>query len=60
MIVAADVMEDGEAPITSHMTLAEVASRFAEADLERLPVVDDQHRLIGTVSKRDLLKHGRF
>lgn len=60
MIVAADVMDEGAAPITSHMTLAEVAARFAEADLERLPVVDEHLRLIGTVSKRDLLKHGRF
>jgi len=60
MIVAADVMDDTRAPITNHMTLAEVASRFADADLERLPVVDENHRLIGTVSKRDLLKHGRF
>ena len=42
------------------MSLADVASRFAEADLERLPVVDDQRRLLGTVSKRDVLKHGKF
>ena len=60
MIVAADVMDDEQKPITSSMTLAEVAARFAEADLERLPVVDEQRRLVGTVSKRDVLKHGRF
>ncbi|HYS83208.1 MAG TPA: CBS domain-containing protein [Anaeromyxobacteraceae bacterium] len=42
------------------MSLAEVASRFAEADQERLPVVDDQRHLVGTVSKRDVLKHGKF
>jgi CIC family chloride channel protein len=60
MIVAADVMDDGVEPLTTAMTLAEVAARFAEADLERLPVVDDKRRLVGTVSKRDVLKHGRF
>jgi CIC family chloride channel protein len=59
MIVAADVMSE-EQPITNHMTLAEVAARFAEADLERLPVVDEQRRLVGMISKRDVLKHGRF
>ena len=60
MIVAADVMTDEQKPITASMTLADVASRFAEADLERLPVVDDQRRLVGTISKRDVLKHGKF
>lgn len=59
MIVAADVMEERE-PIQSQLSLAEVAARFAESDQERLPVVDDQGRLIGAVSKRDLLKHGKF
>jgi len=60
MIVAADMMTDDQKPITASMTLADVASRFAEADLERLPVVDDQRRLVGTISKRDVLKHGKF
>jgi CIC family chloride channel protein len=60
MIVAADVMDEDVAPLTTGMTLAEVAARFADEDLERLPVVDDRGRLVGTISKRDVLKHGRF
>ena len=60
MIVAADVMDEDVPPITIGMTLAEVAGRFAEQELERLPVVDERGRLVGTVSKRDVLKHGRF
>ena len=60
MIVAADVMDEVMPPITTAMTLSEVAARFAEADHERLPVVDDRKRLVGTISKRDVLKHGRF
>ena len=60
MIVAADVMDPTIPPITGTMTLAEVAARFADSDLERLPVVDERARLVGTVSKRDLLKHGSF
>ncbi|MFL5274610.1 MAG: chloride channel protein [Anaeromyxobacteraceae bacterium] len=60
MIVAADVMDEDVRPITTAMTLAEVAARFAEEDLERLPVVDDRNVLVGSISKRNVLKHGRF
>ncbi len=60
MIVAADVMDVDVPPVTTGMTLAEVAARFAEQELERLPVVDERRRLVGTVSKREVLKHGRF
>lgn len=60
MIVAADVMEEELAPVTTSMTLADVAARFADTDVERLPVVDEHRRLVGTVSKREVLKHGRF
>ena len=42
------------------MTLAEVAARFGESDLERLPVVDERSRLVGTVAMRDVLVRGTF
>jgi CIC family chloride channel protein len=60
MIIAADVMDSGVMPITTAMSLSDVAERFADSDLERFPVVDEHGRLAGTVSKRDVLKHGRF
>jgi CIC family chloride channel protein len=60
MIVAADVVDREIQPVTTGMTLADVADRFARGDLERLPVVDGQRRLIGTVSMRDVLARGRF
>jgi CIC family chloride channel protein len=60
MIVAADVMDASVPSLTPAMALSEVAARFADSDLERLPVVDERGRLMGTVSKRDVLKHGRF
>jgi CIC family chloride channel protein len=60
MIVAADVMDPTVPPLTGGMSLSEVAARFADSDLERLPVVDDRGRLAGTVSKREILKHGTF
>jgi CIC family chloride channel protein len=60
MIVAADVVDRGVEPITTSMTLAEVAARFGRSDLERLPVVDGGRRLVGTVAMRDLLARGSF
>lgn len=60
MIVAADVVDREIEPLTTSMTLAEVAARFGGTDLERLPVVDGNGRLAGTVSMRDLLARGTF
>jgi CIC family chloride channel protein len=37
-----------------------VAARFGSSDLERLPVVDDRKRLVGTVAMRDLIARGTF
>lgn len=60
MIVAADVVDRTVEPITTGMSLSEVAARFGDTDLERLPVVDGERRLVGTVAMRDLLARGRF
>jgi CIC family chloride channel protein len=60
MIVAADVADRAVEPLTTGMSLSEVASRFGDVDLERLPVVDGARRLVGTVSIRDMLARGRF
>jgi CIC family chloride channel protein len=60
MIVAADVVDRGIEPVTNTMTFAEVAARFADAEVERLPVVDHARRLVGTVAMRDLVARGTF
>ncbi|HET7754183.1 MAG TPA: chloride channel protein [Anaeromyxobacteraceae bacterium] len=60
MIVAADVMDSTLPPVTPNMTVSEVAVHFEETDLERLPVVDDDGRLIGSLSRRAVMKHGKF
>jgi CIC family chloride channel protein len=60
MIVAADVVDRSVEPLTTGMSVSEVATRFSETDLERLPVVDAERRLVGTVAMRDLLAQGRF
>ncbi|HET8541262.1 MAG TPA: chloride channel protein [Anaeromyxobacter sp.] len=60
MIVAADVVDRSVEPITTTMTLDEIAERFRKSDLERLPVVDERRRLAGTVGMRELLGRGVF
>jgi CIC family chloride channel protein len=60
MILAADVVDREVTPITTAMPLTDVAARFSETDLERLPVVDDRRRLVGTVAMRDVLARGTF
>jgi chloride channel protein, CIC family len=60
MIVAADVVDREVEPVTVTMTVAQVAARFGESDLERLPVVDPDGRLVGTIAMRDLLARGSF
>ena len=60
MIVAVDVMERRPPTVTASMSLAEVAARFASSHLERLPVVDERNRLLGTISIRAILRRGSF
>lgn len=44
-------------PIPVHASAAEVTRRLASYDLVALPVVDDQHRLVGVVTVDDVLDH---
>jgi CIC family chloride channel protein len=60
MIVASDVVDRNVEPITTTMTLKEVAERFQEGEVERLPVVDEKRQLVGTVGMREVLALGRF
>ena len=39
---------------------ADVAPRFAETWLDKLPVVDADGRLQGTIAAADVLRRGRF
>jgi CBS-domain-containing membrane protein len=41
------------------MTLRQIARLFQEGEQERLPVVDERRRLVGTVGMRDVLALGR-
>ncbi|MGC3998650.1 MAG: chloride channel protein [Anaeromyxobacter sp.] len=60
MIVAADVLDREVPQLSAALPLAEVAARFAETELERLPVVDGHRRLVGTIAMRDLVARGRY
>ncbi|HTR51908.1 MAG TPA: chloride channel protein [Kofleriaceae bacterium] len=58
--IAVDVL-DPVPPIAPSMTLAELAQRFALLPHDRLAVVDpDTGAVLGTVSKRDLMRVGRY
>jgi CBS domain-containing protein len=45
---------------TNPVLVIDVAARFAATDLERLPVVDEHSRLLGSISIRDILRRGTF
>ncbi|WP_338023493.1 chloride channel protein [Archangium primigenium] len=60
MTLAADVMDLTVPTVRADMSLSEVAHLFGDTAVERLPVVDTRGLLLGTISKRELLRHGRF
>lgn len=53
---AADVMTAGPITLPATTPLAEAAATMARHDLKRLPAVDADGRLVGMVSRSDLLK----
>jgi CBS domain-containing protein len=53
---AVDVMSTPVVTIDPDATVAEAARRLARHRIKRLPVVDDQGRLVGIVSRADLLR----
>jgi CBS domain-containing protein len=55
-VTAADVMTVPVAVIGSHATLSEAARLMARRHVHRLPVVDGTERLVGIISRSDLLK----
>lgn len=58
--IAIDVLDANVAPVTPETRLDELAARFAAHPSDKLPVVDASGRLIGTVSKTELVRHGRY
>jgi CBS domain-containing protein len=53
---AADLMTPNPVTLPANTPLAQAAAVMAARHLKRLPVVDDQGRLVGMVSRSDLLK----
>jgi CBS domain-containing protein len=54
--VARDLMTVAVVSISPEATVAEAARRMHQAGLKRLPVVDQRGRLVGIISRGDLLK----
>jgi CBS domain-containing protein len=53
---ARDLMSQPALTVTAYVSVSEGARRMDEAEVKRLPVVDEQGRLVGIVSRGDLLK----
>lgn len=55
-----DVMTSEPITVSQEVTLAEAEKIFEAHDFNGLPVVDQEHRLVGMVTKLDLLKAFAF
>jgi len=55
-----DVMTSDPIAVDKHVTLSDVEAILEEHDFNGLPVVDESHRLIGMITKLDLLKAFAF
>lgn len=51
------LLDSGLEPVTPDTSAAEVSRRLASYDLVSLPVVDEQHRLVGVVTIDDVLDY---
>lgn len=54
--IVADIMVSPALTIKPHMNIAEAAQIMDERKIRRLPVVDDEDRLIGILSRADILR----
>ncbi|MBV9488193.1 MAG: chloride channel protein, partial [Verrucomicrobia bacterium] len=59
VVIAADIMDENFPRISPVQGLSAALQKFAEAESERLPVVDNlrSQRLVGSVSKTDIILH---
>ena len=51
-----EFMSDKVATVDANASLVDVAKLFLESNFRRYPVVDDNNRLVGQISRRDILK----
>ncbi len=54
--IVADIMTSSPATISPDANIAEVAQIMDEKKVRRLPVVDDRKKLVGIISRADILK----
>ncbi|MEU3598536.1 CBS domain-containing protein [Streptomyces sp. NPDC006798] len=54
-VIAADIMSSPAITVHPEQSVPDVARLMARRDVERLPVVDEEDRLIGIATRRDLL-----
>jgi CIC family chloride channel protein len=55
VIIAEDILHENFATVTPNVPLAQALELFAHHAGERLPVLDDKQKLLGSISKSDLI-----
>jgi nitrogen PTS system EIIA component len=55
-LLVRDIMVEKVISVTTHKSLKEVANLFYKHRIGEMPVVDDQDRVVGQISNRDLIK----
>jgi CIC family chloride channel protein len=55
LVIASDILREDFPRVGPKATLSEALGRFLNFEAERLPVVDDEGRLLGSLAKGDLL-----
>ncbi|MBC7087434.1 MAG: CBS domain-containing protein [Tissierellales bacterium] len=56
-IFVQDVMTDEVITINENATVEEAATLMVEKKVKRLPVLDDQNRLVGIISRKDIMNY---
>lgn len=55
LVIASDFLRDNFPVVTPETGLGEALEKFSQHDGERLPVVDGERKLVGSIAKTDLL-----
>ena len=58
-ITARDIMSPTVVGITEHQTLQEAISLMAQHNISGLPVIDEDHRLLGIISNTDIIRYSQ-
>jgi CIC family chloride channel protein len=55
LVIAKDIVREDFPRLTADETLSDALGKFLATDVQRLPVIDGDGRLLGSLSKNDLM-----